>query len=76
MVIPGSVRLAAKMAALAPNLTASVLAEVNRWLPQGRLAAPGPARPVPMRGEDLPLSPAVRAATVLNERAADRNNER
>jgi NAD(P)-dependent dehydrogenase (short-subunit alcohol dehydrogenase family) len=77
LTLPGSMRLAARTAALAPNLTAAVLAEVNRWLPDGRIPAPTVAgRSAPVRGGDLPLPPAVRAAIVLGERAAGRNNER
>jgi NAD(P)-dependent dehydrogenase (short-subunit alcohol dehydrogenase family) len=75
--LPGSMRLAARAAALAPNLTAAVLSEVNKWLPDGRLPAPTVAgRSTPVRGGELPLPPAVRAAIVLAERAARRNNER
>lgn len=73
--VPGSMRLAARAAALAPNLTATVLAEVNRWLPDGRIPRPAHGRGVPVRGADLPLAPSVRAATVLGQRAAERNNE-
>jgi NAD(P)-dependent dehydrogenase (short-subunit alcohol dehydrogenase family) len=75
--LPGSMRLAARTAALAPNLTAAVLAELNRWLPDGRIPAPTVAgRSTPVRGGDIPLPPAVRAAIVLGERAARKNNER
>lgn len=43
---------------------------VTQWLPTAHGPTPATA------GADLPLSPVVRKATHLNERAADRNNER
>ena len=59
-------------AALAPNLTAAAMSEVNKWLPDGRIPAPTVAgRSTPVRGGELPLPPAVRAAIVLGERAAE-----
>ena len=76
LTLPVSMRAAAKTAALAPNLTTAVLAQVNRWLPDGRVLPRGPVRSTALRGADLPLAPMVRAAIVLGERAADRNNER
>jgi short-subunit dehydrogenase len=73
--LPGTMRLAARAHALAPNLTSAVLAEVNRWLPGGETSAVGQWRGRAIRGAELPLAPAVRAATVLGQRAAARNNE-
>jgi NAD(P)-dependent dehydrogenase (short-subunit alcohol dehydrogenase family) len=76
LTLPISMRVAARTAALAPNLTTAVLAEVNRWLPDGRVLPRRPVRSTALRGGDLPLAPMVRAAIVLGEHAADRNNER
>lgn len=74
LTFPRSMRMAARTAALAPNLTTSVLAGVNRWLPDGH-TPPEAERQTPVRGVDLTLPRAVRAAIVLGDRAADRNNE-
>jgi NAD(P)-dependent dehydrogenase (short-subunit alcohol dehydrogenase family) len=74
--LPASMRLAARATALAPNLTTAILAELNRWLPDGRVLPPRRVGSTAVRGADLRLAPAVRAAIVLGERAADRNNER
>jgi NAD(P)-dependent dehydrogenase (short-subunit alcohol dehydrogenase family) len=75
LTFPRSMRMASRSAALAPNLATSVLAGVNRWLPRSEAPAePEPATPV--RGADLPLPRAVRAAIVLGDRAAELNNEK
>ena len=63
-------------AALAPNLATALLAHVNRWLPDGRPDRLPVFRAPAVRGANVPLAPPVRAAIVLGERAADRNNER
>jgi NAD(P)-dependent dehydrogenase (short-subunit alcohol dehydrogenase family) len=76
LTLPASMRLAARTTALAPNLTAAVLARVNRFLPDGRVPQRRRVRSSAVRGADVRLGPAVRAAIVLGERAADRNNER
>ena len=74
-IVPFTVRQVARLAALAPNSALSMLGLVNRALPDGS----GGSRFEPMapvRGEQVPLNAVVRAAVVLNERAATRNNER
>jgi NAD(P)-dependent dehydrogenase (short-subunit alcohol dehydrogenase family) len=76
LTFPGSMWLAARVSALMPNVTAEVMALVNRLLPDGRRDSPAAAAVRPIRGEELPLPPVVRAAIVLGERAAVRNNER
>jgi NAD(P)-dependent dehydrogenase (short-subunit alcohol dehydrogenase family) len=76
LTVPASMRLAARANAVAPNLTAALLSKVNRWLPDGRVLPTRRPRSTAMRGADLALAPAVRAAIVLGERAANRNNER
>jgi NAD(P)-dependent dehydrogenase (short-subunit alcohol dehydrogenase family) len=76
LVLPASSRLAVRTVALAPNLTLGMLGAVNRWLPDGRVPRSRRARSIAVRGADLPLAPVARAAIVLGERAADRNNER
>ncbi|HEU4780609.1 MAG TPA: SDR family oxidoreductase [Steroidobacteraceae bacterium] len=68
-VIPFTVRQIAKWSAWFPNATVKSLASVNALIPEGR------AR-VATQGRHLPLPAAVRGATALNERAADRNNQR
>jgi NAD(P)-dependent dehydrogenase (short-subunit alcohol dehydrogenase family) len=67
--IPFSVRQIAKLSAVFPNAAVSTMAAVNTWLPSGgtRFAA---------QGRTLPLPGAVRTVAVLNERAADHNNQR
>jgi short-subunit dehydrogenase len=68
-VIPFTVRQIAKLSACFPNATVNSLASVNAMIPDGR------AR-VATQGRHLPLPNAVRGASALNERAADRNNQR
>lgn len=73
VVLPFVVRQVARAAALAPRLTYAALGVVNRCLP-----APRPSR-APLsrvRGQDIGLPAPLRAAAVLGERAADRNNQR
>ena len=69
VVIPFSVRQAAKLAALMPNLAIAGLSAVNAMIPGARTRF---AR----QGKHLPLPDAVRRIAALNERAADRNNQR
>lgn len=76
LTFPLSMKMAAATAALAPKVTASVLAGVTRWLPDGNAPAETEDPGLPVRGAELPLGPAVRAAIRLGDRAADRNNER
>jgi NAD(P)-dependent dehydrogenase (short-subunit alcohol dehydrogenase family) len=71
VVLPWSVRQAARVSALAPNVTARLLAGVSAWLPDADGTRPGT-----VRGADLPLPNLVRAAITLAERAALRNNQR
>jgi hypothetical protein len=74
-VVPFTYRQIARLVALAPNPTAAVMGWVNRLLPDGsKERAAGAIDPT--RGADVPLPKAVRAAIVLSERAATRNNER
>lgn len=68
-VIPFTVRQISRAAALAPKSTVAGLAMVNELLPSA-------SSDTAARGATLPLSPAVRVAVTLSERAADRNNER
>ena len=75
VVVPFSVRQIARLAGLAPGAVVAMMGLVNRTLPDGS-NAPKVEPIAPVRGEELPLNPAVRAAVALNERAADRNNER
>jgi NAD(P)-dependent dehydrogenase (short-subunit alcohol dehydrogenase family) len=75
LTFPRSMRLAARTTALAPNLTASVLAEVNRWLPDGDTRGEADEPRAAVRGAELTLPRAIRAAIVLGDRAAHRNNE-
>jgi NAD(P)-dependent dehydrogenase (short-subunit alcohol dehydrogenase family) len=74
-IVPFTVRQAARLAALAPSTTVAMLGLVNRALPGGS-GGPRVEPMAPVRGEEVPLNPVIRAAAVLNERAADRNNER
>jgi NAD(P)-dependent dehydrogenase (short-subunit alcohol dehydrogenase family) len=73
VVLPYSVRQAARAAALAPNLTTRLFAAVDAWLPRDH---GGGASGDAVRGADLPLPRPVEAATILGERAARRNNQR
>lgn len=68
-VIPFTYRQLAKIAALAPNPSIEALAAVNSLLPgsRTRLAA---------QGKHLPLPRLVRGVAALNERAAEKNNQR
>lgn len=69
LVIPFTVRQIAKVAALMPNATIATLSAVNA-------AMPGARTRFAAQGRHLPLPRVVRTATALNERAADRNNQR
>jgi NAD(P)-dependent dehydrogenase (short-subunit alcohol dehydrogenase family) len=61
-------KLAAVVRTLAPNLTAAVLAQVNRWLPQD-------SQPERFRGKESE-TPLTRSwLTELSRKAAQRNNE-
>ena len=68
-VIPFSYRQLAKLSACAPNATLATLAAVNGMMP-------GPQTRIATQGKYLSLPKLVRGATALNERAADRNNQR
>ena len=68
-VIPFTVRQMAKLAAVFPNAAIAGLASVNAMIPDGR-------SPVATQGRQLRLPDVVRGVTALNERAADRNNQR
>jgi hypothetical protein len=70
VIVPWTVRQAARVYEFAPSTAVRVLGEVNARLPTADAPTPATA------GMDLPLSPVMRQATRLNERAADRNNER
>ncbi|MEO7133702.1 MAG: SDR family oxidoreductase [Vicinamibacterales bacterium] len=68
-IVPCTVRQIAKAAALFPNLAIGTLRGVQRLLPQqGSRSA--------VQGRQMRLNPVLRAAVTLNERAADRNNQR
>lgn len=68
-VIPFTVRQIAKLSASFPNATVASFASVNAMIPGGR------AR-FATQGRHLRLPDVVRGVTALNERAADRNNQR
>jgi NAD(P)-dependent dehydrogenase (short-subunit alcohol dehydrogenase family) len=68
-IIPFTVRQIAKASALFPNLAQAALRAVTRVLP-------GPGSDLALQGRHMMLNPALQAAVVLSERAADRNNER
>jgi len=68
-VIPFTVRQIAKLAACFPNATIASLASVNGMVPEGRTR-------FATQGRHLRLPKVVRGVTALNERAADRNNQR
>jgi NAD(P)-dependent dehydrogenase (short-subunit alcohol dehydrogenase family) len=70
VIVPWTIRQAARAYELAPSTAVRVMQGVTQWLPNAHGPTPATA------GADLPLSPVVRKATHLNERAADRNNER
>lgn len=68
-VIPFTYRQIAKLAALAPNAAIMGLAAVSA-------ALPGPRARFAMQGKNLELPPVVKGVAAMNERAADRNNQR
>jgi NAD(P)-dependent dehydrogenase (short-subunit alcohol dehydrogenase family) len=75
IVVPFAVRQIARLAAVAPNSASRVMKAASRVLPDGpELGTPLPSAEPP-RGAELPLHPVIRAAIVLGERAAERNNE-
>jgi NAD(P)-dependent dehydrogenase (short-subunit alcohol dehydrogenase family) len=76
IVVPFTVRQIAAAAAVAPNVAARVLRQVARTLPAGPGGIHRGVDAPPTRGADIGLPPLVRAAVVLSERAATRNNER
>lgn len=69
VVIPFSVRQLSKIAAWFPNTTVKTLAAVSALMPTRRAGFAA-------QGRHLSLPKPVRAVATLNERAADRNNER
>ena len=69
VIIPFSIRQVAKLTALMPNLSMATLSAVNAIMPGARTR-------LAMQGKQLPLPVAVRRLAALNERAADRNNQR
>lgn len=68
-IVPCTVRQIAKVAALFPNLSLGALRGVQRLLPK-------PRSRFAVKGEQMSLNPVLQAAVTLNERAADRNNQR
>ena len=68
-IVPCTVRQIAKAAALFPNLSLATLRSVHRLLPR-------PGSSVAVQGQHMSLNPVVQTAVTLNERAADRNNQR
>ena len=68
-VIPFTYRQIARISALAPNLTIAGLAAVNA-------AMPGPRTRLATQGKRMQLPTLVKGVTAMNERAADRNNQR
>jgi NAD(P)-dependent dehydrogenase (short-subunit alcohol dehydrogenase family) len=68
-IVPCTVRQIAKATALFPNLALGTLRVVQRVLPQPRSRSA-------VQGRQMSLNPMLRAAVTLNERAADRNNQR
>jgi NAD(P)-dependent dehydrogenase (short-subunit alcohol dehydrogenase family) len=68
-VIPFTYRQLSRIAALAPNVTNTTLSAVNELLP-------GPRTRFAAQGKHLPLPKLVRGVTALNERAAEKNNQR
>jgi short-subunit dehydrogenase len=67
--IPFTVRQIAKTASIFPNLAAAALGGINKLLPEA-------GTKFATQGKHMRLNPALRAAVALNERAADRNNQR
>lgn len=68
-VIPFSYRQLAKLSACAPNATIATLAAVNEMMP-------GPQTRFATQGKQLSVSTLVKGVTRMNEKAADRNNQR
>jgi NAD(P)-dependent dehydrogenase (short-subunit alcohol dehydrogenase family) len=68
-VIPFTYRQIAKLSAIAPNAIIAPLAAVSALMP-------GPQSRVAVQGKDLQLPKLVKAVGTMNERAADRNNQR
>jgi NAD(P)-dependent dehydrogenase (short-subunit alcohol dehydrogenase family) len=68
-VIPFSYRQLAKLSALMPNAAIATLAAVNGLMP-------GPRTRFATQGKRLSLSTLVKGVTRMNEKAADRNNQR
>lgn len=68
-VIPFTYRQLSKLAALAPNASIATLAAVNTLLP-------GPRTRFATQGKQMPLPTLVRGVAGLNERAAEKNNQR
>jgi NAD(P)-dependent dehydrogenase (short-subunit alcohol dehydrogenase family) len=68
-VIPFTYRQIAKLSALAPNTTIATLAAVNA-------ALPGPRTRFAAQGKHMQLPTLVKGVAAMNERAANRNNQR
>jgi NAD(P)-dependent dehydrogenase (short-subunit alcohol dehydrogenase family) len=68
-VIPFTYRQLARLTALAPNATIAALATVNEMMP-------GPQTRFAAQGKHMELPKLVKGVAALNERAADRNNQR
>ena len=68
-VIPFTYRQIAKLAAIAPNITNASLAAVNA-------AMPGPGTQFAAQGKHMELPALVKSVASMNERAADKNNQR
>ena len=68
-VIPFSYRQLSRIANVAPNLTVASLAVVNGMLPGSRTRFAA-------QGKHMSLPKLVKGVTALNEKAADRNNQR
>ena len=68
-VIPFTYRQLSKLASMVPNTTIASLAAVNEMLPGTRTR-------FATQGKHLTLPKLVKGVTALNERAADRNNQR
>jgi hypothetical protein len=68
-VIPFTYRQIAKLSSIAPNLTLAGLAAVNA-------AMPGPRTQLATQGKHMELPTLVKGVAAMNERAADRNNQR
>ena len=69
VVLPFTVRQIARAVSLFPNYSQRAMSAVNHFLP-------GPGSKFALQGRHMELNPAVQAAIGLNERAADRNNQR